>query len=262
MSVIYAFSVARPPVRAKLAAGASGIGAHEARSGADRRAAGTGAPGVGRERRSGTGAHGPVPPTPAVTRAAGVGRSDAPEPERLRRRCRRSRSSRPHVRRRRCRPRACIRTDPPGEPSAPRRAGAPTVGAARVPRSRSGWRRSMDPALPALRAVRVARHAVQTARNAVPAAPIASGRPPWRSADNAHYDISTGWDARDPLLAVSAQFQLSMRASRGDGAPSPVSTSDLRLRRNDAHLVLQWCMNSTGSRQPRCANSTIACSPS
>ena len=45
--------------------------------------------------------------------------------------------------------------------------------------------------------------------------------------------------------------------SRGAGAPSPVSTIDFRLIRKVAHLVLQWCMNSTGSFQPWCLNSTI-----
>ena len=36
----------------------------------------------------------------------------------------------------------------------------------------------------------------------------------------------------------------------------PVSTSDLRLSKNVAHFVLQWCMNYTGSFHPRWANTT------
>ena len=44
--------------------------------------------------------------------------------------------------------------------------------------------------------------------------------------------------------------------SRGEGAPSPVSMSALRLIRKVAHFVLQWCMKSTGSFQPWCVNST------
>jgi hypothetical protein len=35
--------------------------------------------------------------------------------------------------------------------------------------------------------------------------------------------------------------------SLGLGAPFPVSTSDFKLIRKIAHLVLQWCMNSTDS---------------
>jgi hypothetical protein len=54
-----------------------------------------------------------------------------------------------------------------------------------------------------------------------------------------------------------AQCQSLICTSRGAGAPSPVSTSDFRLIRNEPHLVLQWCMNSTGSFQPWCLNSTI-----
>ena len=42
----------------------------------------------------------------------------------------------------------------------------------------------------------------------------------------------------------------------------PFPRSDFRLIRNVAHLVLQWCMNSTGSRHPRWANMTIVESPS
>lgn len=54
-----------------------------------------------------------------------------------------------------------------------------------------------------------------------------------------------------------AQVQLLMRTSRGYGSPPPVSTSCFRLIRNVAHFVLQCDMNSTGSRQPSCLNSTI-----
>src|SRR3954451_1249047 len=66
----------------------------------------------------------------------------------------------------------------------------------------------------------------------------------------------------DDPAATPAQCQLLICTSRGAGAPAPVSTKDFRLIRNEAHLVLQWCMNSTGSRQPACVNSTIVYSPS
>ena len=63
-------------------------------------------------------------------------------------------------------------------------------------------------------------------------------------------------EGRQPRGAqVSASRRCARRAGRG--APSPVSSSCLRLIRNVAHLVLQWYMNSTGSRQPSCLNSTI-----
>jgi hypothetical protein len=57
--------------------------------------------------------------------------------------------------------------------------------------------------------------------------------------------------ASRPLVESAAfQFQLSILTSPGSGKPVPVSSSDLRLIRKTAHLVLQWCMNSTGSFQP------------
>jgi len=46
------------------------------------------------------------------------------------------------------------------------------------------------------------------------------------------------------------QCQLPILTSSGLGLPFPVSTSDFRLIRKIAHLVLQWCMNSAGSLQP------------
>src|SRR5580700_11189350 len=55
--------------------------------------------------------------------------------------------------------------------------------------------------------------------------------------------------------------QLSSLISFGQGAPLPVSRSDLRLSRKTAHLVLQWCMNSTGSFQPWCLKRTTVQSP-
>src|SRR6185437_3010983 len=51
--------------------------------------------------------------------------------------------------------------------------------------------------------------------------------------------------------------QLSSLISLGHGVPLPVSSNDFRLSRNTAHLVLQWCMNSTGPFQPACLNSTM-----
>ena len=60
-----------------------------------------------------------------------------------------------------------------------------------------------------------------------------------------------------PVMLRCAQFQLSILMSFGFGAPFPVSTSDFKLIRKTAHLVLQWCMNSTGSFQPWCLNSTM-----
>ena len=62
------------------------------------------------------------------------------------------------------------------------------------------------------------------------------------------------WDARariDRELCRLDQCQSLILTSFGAGLPRPVSTSSLRLIRNVAHLVLQWCMNSTGSRHPR-----------
>src|SRR5215813_3443750 len=53
--------------------------------------------------------------------------------------------------------------------------------------------------------------------------------------------------ANEFLLGRSAPCysQLSSLISFGQGAPLPVSSSDFRLSRKTAHLVLQWCMNST-----------------
>src|SRR5882672_5142755 len=56
--------------------------------------------------------------------------------------------------------------------------------------------------------------------------------------------------------------QLSSLISFGAGAPFPVSSSDFRLSRKTPHLVLQWCMNSTGSFQPRCVKRTMVQSAS
>src|ERR1700733_2146770 len=55
--------------------------------------------------------------------------------------------------------------------------------------------------------------------------------------------------------------QLSSLISFGCGAPLPVSRSDFRLSKKTAHLVLQWCMNSTASFQPWCLNRTTVQSP-
>src|SRR5215471_354850 len=65
--------------------------------------------------------------------------------------------------------------------------------------------------------------------------------------------------ANEFLLGRSAPCysQLSSLISFGQGAPLPVSRSDLRLSRKTAHLVLQWCMNSTGSFQPACLKRTM-----
>src|SRR5215813_8422377 len=70
--------------------------------------------------------------------------------------------------------------------------------------------------------------------------------------------------ANEFLLGRSAPCysQLSSLISFGQGAPLPVSRSDLRLSRKTAHLVLQWCMNSTGSFQPSCLKRTMIQSPS
>src|ERR1700686_2047405 len=51
--------------------------------------------------------------------------------------------------------------------------------------------------------------------------------------------------------------QLSSLISFGAGAPFPVSRRDFRLNRKTPHLVLQWCMNSTGSFQPWCLKRTM-----
>lgn len=66
--------------------------------------------------------------------------------------------------------------------------------------------------------------------------------------------VTSRWDV--DVLAVAHDGALIARSS-GSGAPVPVSSSCLRLSRYVAHLVLQWCMNSTGSAQPSWANSTI-----
>ncbi len=55
--------------------------------------------------------------------------------------------------------------------------------------------------------------------------------------------------------------QLSSVISFGQGVPLPVSRNDFRLSRKTPHLVLQWCMNSTGSFQPSCLNRTMVQSP-
>ena len=60
-----------------------------------------------------------------------------------------------------------------------------------------------------------------------------------------------------PPGPADGQCQSLMRRSSGAGEPAPVSASWTRLRRNVAHFVLQWFMNSTGSRQPACLNMTI-----
>src|SRR5215813_1399817 len=69
--------------------------------------------------------------------------------------------------------------------------------------------------------------------------------------------------ANEFLLGRSAPCysQLSSLISFGQGAPLPVSSSDFRLSRKTAHLVLQWCMNSTGSFQPWCLKRTMVQSP-
>src|SRR5258706_7273702 len=66
-----------------------------------------------------------------------------------------------------------------------------------------------------------------------------------------------------PLLwSVQLYSQLSSLISFGAGAPFPVSRSDFKLSRTTAHLVLQWCMNSTGSFQPWCLKRMMVQSPS
>src|SRR5262249_16831550 len=65
-----------------------------------------------------------------------------------------------------------------------------------------------------------------------------------------------------PLCSVWHYSHLSSLVSLGHGAPFPVSSSDFRLIRKTPHLVLQWCMNSTGSFQPSCLNRMIVQSPS
>src|SRR3984885_7982514 len=62
-------------------------------------------------------------------------------------------------------------------------------------------------------------------------------------------------------LAARCYSQLSSLISSGQGLPLPFSSSDLRLSRKTAHLVLQWCMNSTGSFQPWCLKRTMVHSP-
>src|SRR3984957_11363123 len=62
-------------------------------------------------------------------------------------------------------------------------------------------------------------------------------------------------------LAARCYSQLSSLISSGQGLPLPFSSSDLRLSRKTAHLVLQWCMNSTGSFQPSCLKRTMVQSP-
>src|SRR5258708_10323877 len=56
---------------------------------------------------------------------------------------------------------------------------------------------------------------------------------------------------------VRLYSQLSSLISFGAGVPFPVSRSDFRLKRKTPHLVLQWCMNSTGSFQPWCLKRTM-----
>ena len=53
------------------------------------------------------------------------------------------------------------------------------------------------------------------------------------------------------------QCQSLIATSSGEGDPVPVSIRALRLRRNTAHLVLQWERNSTGSAQPSWVKRTI-----
>src|SRR3982074_715349 len=62
--------------------------------------------------------------------------------------------------------------------------------------------------------------------------------------------------------SVRLYSQLSSLISFGQGPPFPVSSSNFRLSRKTAHLVLQWCMNSTGSFQPWCLKRTPVQSPS
>lgn len=53
-----------------------------------------------------------------------------------------------------------------------------------------------------------------------------------------------------------------MCTSFGYAAPRPVSIRDLRLIRNMAHLVPQWCINSDCSFQSRCWKKNAVASPS
>ena len=70
-------------------------------------------------------------------------------------------------------------------------------------------------------------------------------------------------DGPEEWIGTTVEFELSQEDGftivmfRHEGWREPVSTSCLRLIRKVAHLVLQWCMNSTGSVQPSCLNSTI-----
>ena len=77
-----------------------------------------------------------------------------------------------------------------------------------------------------------------------------------RSSSSPRPDATAGstWRAAE----LTPQCQLLIWMSSGLGAPLPVSTSSFRLSMKVAHLVLQWCMNSTGSFQPVCLKSTMA----
>ena len=52
------------------------------------------------------------------------------------------------------------------------------------------------------------------------------------------------------MTVMRGYSQLSSLISLGQEAPSPVASSAFRLSRKTAHVVLQWCMNSTDSFQP------------
>ena len=76
------------------------------------------------------------------------------------------------------------------------------------------------------------------ARSSMPG--LSYSMPPWRCCLRR---VSSSFDGQ-------AYSQLSSLRSSGWGEPLPVSRSDFRLSRKTAHLVLQWCMNSTGSFHP------------
>ena len=83
--------------------------------------------------------------------------------------------------------------------------------------------------------------------------------------DDAPDDIGRRFDhdlAFDAQVGHGAQPQLLTGTLLGYGAALSPSSPCLRLSRYDAQAVVQWCMNSTRSRQPRFVKSTTVSSPS
>ncbi len=79
---------------------------------------------------------------------------------------------------------------------------------------------------------------------------------PRSPSSNSTFAARRGVAFRRPQLGVSFCGS-SILISFGQGALFPVSRSDFRLIRKTPHLVLQWCMNSTGSFQPWCLKRTM-----